>query len=556
MSEEKPFSMCELCEEQNATVLCLGCHKYYCAECYQYIHKKAKKHGHRAEVFIPIEGAAQASTACPIHSGNKLEFFCVDDAELCCAECAADDKHRGHRVISASEAFNESNGVFSAESVKAQFAHAVEGNSALSAKVDSAIAKIQKEAEVAKEDAARSFREAHKRLNEEERCTLEQLEKAYNEAVDALKRVKDELSVGLENGVVLTRAEQENTSEPVERLGVLARMEKYRRGMEELCGMTLVTTKVVWNDSERKLSLTKRLVNGVSVPINIMFPVVSIDSASVSWDVVGYNYSGSGSGDETKYCVEMQRAAENNDRKEGEECVDEWKEVYAGADKKCVINGLETDTTYNIRVKCIVGKLQGEWSSIVSVKTKKVSIDSAILSGEANKEVFEDTLSEWCGTKVFGLIYRGTRDGFSGSNFHKACDKKGKTLVLVKSNTNHVFGGFASTRWNSSGLRRRAPGSFIFTLTNMYETQPTKFHLKNDRDKSAVCHYGTGYGPVFGGGHDLLMYSNCNTNTGSYSNFPYAYEDTTGKGSSIFSGSTDSNHFNVQEIEVFKVISP
>ena len=33
----------------------------------------------------------------------------------------------------------------------------------------------------------------------------------------------------------------------------------------------------------------------------------------------------------------------------------------------------------------------------------------------------------------------------------------------------------------------------------------------------------TGYGPIFGGGHDLVIANQCNANANSYANFPYAY---------------------------------
>ena len=53
--------------------------------------------------------------------------------------------------------------------------------------------------------------------------------------------------------------------------------------------------------------------------------------------------------------------------------------------------------------------------------------------------LFEEKLSEWCGTEDFELLYRGSRDCFGASGFHRLCDNKGKTLVLVKNTSGHVF---------------------------------------------------------------------------------------------------------------------
>ena len=182
---------------------------------------------------------------------------------------------------------------------------------------------------------------------------------------------------------------------------------------------------------------------------------------------------------ELAYCVEVKKATES----EGG-----WKEVYRGKDKKCSVSGLEKNTEYNVRVRCVVGELQGMWSDVANFRTKNLMVDSAILSNETNCEAFDKKLSEWCGTKNFELLYRGSRDGFSVSNFHRLCDNKGKTLVLIKNTSGHVFGGFASVPWtnSSSCSGKQAPGSFLFTLTNMHGIQPTKFPLKNENDEKAV----------------------------------------------------------------------
>ena len=245
-----------------------------------------------------------------------------------------------------------------------------------------------------------------------------------------------------------------------------------------------------------------------------------------------------------KYVVEMKKGVEEERG---------WKEVYSGTENKCNAFVLDKDTEYNVRVKCVIGELHGGWSDDVSVKTKKITIDSRIISQERVKETFKEKLNEWCGTSGFELLYRGTRDGFGASDFHRTCDNKGKTLVLIKNSNDHIFGGFASISWTSpsSSEYKKAPDSFIFTLTNMHGIQPTKFPLKNENDGSAVKH-SSGCGPIFGDGSSLWIYSNCNSNTDSNANFS-TYRDTTGKGSSIFSSSTSTINFKVKEIEVFRV---
>jgi len=48
----------------------------------------------------------------------------------------------------------------------------------------------------------------------------------------------------------------------------------------------------------------------------------------------------------------------------------------------------------------------------------------------------------------YELLYSGSRDGFESSIFHKKCDNKTPTLVVIKAHTGKIFGGFTNLTWN------------------------------------------------------------------------------------------------------------
>ena len=101
------------------------------------------------------------------------------------------------------------------------------------------------------------------------------------------------------------------------------------------------------------------------------------------------------------------------------------------------------------------------------------------------------------------LIYRGTRDGSSSNDFHNKCDNKGESIILIKNNKDNIFGGYTSYPWGKgNGNYHSAPDSFLFTLTNIYNINPTKFPSKNDQKE--VYHY-IGNGPCFGYACDLYI---------------------------------------------------
>jgi len=148
-------------------------------------------------------------------------------------------------------------------------------------------------------------------------------------------------------------------------------------------------------------------------------------------------------------------------------------------------------------------------------------------------------------------LWRGSRDGFAASTFHKLCDGKPNTLTLIKSTTGSVLGGYTSVPWSCGGCYKADNTAFIFTLTNP-SSVPLKLEVTNI--ENAVYHQ-SNYGPSFGTGHDLCVYDSSNNNTNSIMKFN-SYDFPNGKigeeGGKFFLG--DSNKFQSAEIEVFQVI--
>ena len=152
------------------------------------------------------------------------------------------------------------------------------------------------------------------------------------------------------------------------------------------------------------------------------------------------------------------------------------------------------------------------------------------------------------------LIYRGTRDGSEGKTFHNKCDNQGPTICLCKNEKDNIFGGYASISWTSDNcVYKTANGSFLFTLTNIHGTAPTKY--PNTQNYQYAVNHRSDYGPTFGGGYDLYICSNYLNSTSSYAELGYSYPDVLGKGNSIFSGDNNNSHFKLKELEVFKFLN-
>ena len=158
-------------------------------------------------------------------------------------------------------------------------------------------------------------------------------------------------------------------------------------------------------------------------------------------------------------------------------------------------------------------------------------------------------INGWTGTirqQNWTLLYQATRDGFEANTFHNMCDGQGPTLVVLRSN-GYLFGGFTPAPWSRSGAYVSNASTFLFTLTNPHNIQPTKLAANVSVPNHTYCH--AGYGPTFGGGHDLYVQNGSGkAGTQATSNFPHSFFDSTGKGGNLWTGSTS---LQINEVEVY-----
>jgi hypothetical protein len=149
------------------------------------------------------------------------------------------------------------------------------------------------------------------------------------------------------------------------------------------------------------------------------------------------------------------------------------------------------------------------------------------------------------------LVYKATRDGFGGSDFHRCCHNQGPTMTVIQSeNGGYLFGGYTSISWRSIGdYVQDNNGPFLFTLTNPHRIPPTKYPIEDA--KYSICDADK-CGPTFGGGPDLYVCDNSQTRTHSYTDFPDSFIDTTNRGNLTFTG---SEHFQTSDIEVYRLVN-
>ena len=137
---------------------------------------------------------------------------------------------------------------------------------------------------------------------------------------------------------------------------------------------------------------------------------------------------------------------------------------------------------------------------------------STIIENDSERQLLETFIKENDKTKINinpVLLFKSSVDGDDSQKFHQKCDFRGATITLVR-RTGRRFGGYNSLSWDKNLGNYLAKGdNFLFSFD-------TRKYYKNISGANHSYHNG-GYGPTFGGGHDLYISNQCMSNQNSYS---------------------------------------
>jgi hypothetical protein len=179
-------------------------------------------------------------------------------------------------------------------------------------------------------------------------------------------------------------------------------------------------------------------------------------------------------------------------------------------------------------------------------------LDSVIIS--TIPSIFSDFGQQSC-----RLLYRGSRDGFDFSSFHKKVDGHSHTITIIETTKGFIFGGYTPCEWDSSGSWKsdNSMKRFIFTLKNPHNIPARKFSLKPQRKDYAVLMHANSILIWFGYSGAVGILSDCNTNDtnhrkGFATSSDCSYENDAGHdGRTLFIGEST---FMVKELEIFELI--
>ena len=477
-----------------------------------------------------------------------LFIYLLSNIELCCLQCYYLNFHNNHKILQISDeemlkkeniTLNSSINEFNENIIKAKN---------IKQNIEKEINEIDKLYDKVYKEVTKSFEKKHEKLIKEENDLKEKLQ-------NEVTKIKEKLEIFLSKsnnviksserinkGIKIIENEKEEEKNMIKYLSYVSKINKNIKEINILSNELMKNLKISFNENKNYINYEEYIFNGIKIPKDIEFKDINFNSVKLYWKNDNLNIINIDN-KQIKFRVEIRK--ENSNEK--------FIQVYEGNNSNCLIDNLNKNTIYEIRICCIYNNIKGCWSKIEKCKTLNYDInrESKILNECEKKNEFLEKIYEWTGFKKLELIYRGTRDGSKSSDFHNKCDNQGPTICLYKNEKGNIFGGFTSISWTNNGEYHSDPKSFIFTLTNIHKTEPTLFPISNNQ--YSVFHYSS-RGPSFGSDCEIYIYENF-LNSDSYSNFPCAYMDVLNKGRSIFTGDFNNNnkYFKVKEIEVFKI---
>ena len=402
-------------------------------------------------------------------------------------------------------------------------------------KIENEIIKIDKLYDKIDNEITKSYETKHEQLLKEE-----------NELKDKLKnevtKVKENMELNLSKiNNILKNCERlikgikvfkEEDNQIIKKLNYISNINKNQKEMNIIFKQEMKNINISYKENDLKYE--EYYFSGLPKIKNVEFCNINIYDLKISWKLDEINILNINK-NQIKYIVELKKEEE------------QFIKVYEGNYNSFILNNLNEDTSYEIRICLLHNHIKSNYSQIYKIQID--SIDSVILKKNERKKEFINKLFEWTGYKSMKLLYRGTRDGMTSIDFHDICDNKGKTICLFLNDKGNIFGGYSSIPWTDNGGDKISKDCFLFTLTNIYNTEPTKFPYLKERS----VYHSPNYGPYFGYGADLGFTKNFLGNKGCWSNFPCSYDDVLGKGKSIFTGHDNIEYFILKELEVFEL---
>ena len=287
-------------------------------------------------------------------------------------------------------------------------------------------------------EITKSYEIKYEKLTFEENNLKEKLQIEVTKVKEKLENNLSELNRIIKTNEKINKGiisfEKDKERNMIKTLSYISKINKNKKEMAKLFNELMKNLKIFFVKEENIIKFEEYYFSGIPVPKNIEFKDISSNNIKVFWNIDNINLINIDK-KEIKYQVEIKK---ENEKK--------FNKVYEGYNTYSLIDNLNEDTSYEIKICVIYNDLIGECSKIEKFKTSNMdfNIDSIILDESKKKYEYLKKIYEWSGYTKMKLLYRGSRDGTKAKDFHNKCDNIAPTICLYKNEKGNIFGGYTS----------------------------------------------------------------------------------------------------------------
>lgn len=138
-----------------------------------------------------------------------------------------------------------------------------------------------------------------------------------------------------------------------------------------------------------------------------------------------------------------------------------------------------------------------------------IHIESHILTTDEDKSLLINLLSkrfDMTRLNEIKLFYNSKKDGATYKDYKIQCHNKPKTITLIKTKEDYIFGGYTFIPWSDKSGYKQDSNAFLFFLKCNDTNKESKI-FNVIKDSEAVYHYDNTFGPWFGS-FDVILWMN------------------------------------------------
>ena len=174
-----------------------------------------------------------------------------------------------------------------------------------------------------------------------------------------------------------------------------------------------------------------------------------------------------------------------------------------------------------------------------------------------NQLKFQKKIVEWTSMSKYLVLYQASRDTLCSKALNARICGKSNVLIVIVTTEGYAFGSYTSTKISDPPRLGDChvgndPKFFVFTYINPHGIEPTKI-TKKDTSTSIKLFSNKEQSYVIGCDGCYQLRSNVPSHIPS--NFAQCYNDTTGKGNTLFVGSCFPEKFEIQDVIAIELSS-